>query len=178
MGLEPACSLYTFAPADGESSGQAAQRVQSPGAAEPAGGQPLLRLVHSLPCQPHKLLTCHLEQPAVGAQEPPTPDTHLQGASAAGAPSGAAAASGASHASPRLLLGLTDDVDCAVVAIGCTTPETAAAGAGGGAALPEEAATGFVIQHVASVPALSYIAAGVAGGRGCGMQQQQLSLLL
>lgn len=178
MGSEPTCSLYTFALAAAESSGQAAQQGQQLGAAGRPGGQPLLRLVHTLSCQPHKLLTCHLEQAAAGAQEPPTPDTHLGGGSAVGATSTAAAASGSgggsggSQPSPRLLLGLTDDVDCAVVAVGCTSPEAAGAGGGEGAAGPEEAALGFVIQHVASVPALSYVAAGAAGGSDFGMAQQ------
>jgi len=163
MGSEPTCSLYTFALAPaGDGSAQAAQQPAQGGQAGHLGGQPLLRLVHKLSCQPHKLLTCHLEQPAGGAQEPPTPDTHLQGGGVGEGAAGAANASGSgsrcgngSHASPRLLLGLTDDVDCAVVAIGCTSPEAAAAASGGGsgAAGPEEAAAGFVIQHVASVPA-------------------------
>ncbi len=174
MGSEPTCSLYTFALAPaGDGSAQAAQQPAQGGQAGHLGGQPLLRLVHKLSCQPHKLLTCHLEQPAGGAQEPPTPDTHLQGGGVGEGAAGAANASGSgsrcgngSHASPRLLLGLTDDVDCAVVAIGCTSPEAAAAASGGGsgAAGPEEAAAGFVIQHVASVPALSYVAAGAAAG--------------
>ena len=172
MGSEPTCTLFTFALAAGtaDAAGTAGEAQQ--------GQRPLLRLVHTLSCQPHKLLTCHLEQAAAGAQEPPTPDTHLGGGSAVGATSTAAAASGSgggsggSQPSPRLLLGLTDDVDCAVVAVGCTSPEAAGAGGGEGAAGPEEAALGFVIQHVASVPALSYVAAGAAGGSDFGMAQQ------
>lgn len=188
MGSEPTCSLYTFALAPAGGAGGPAVAQQAGAAGGQAGGQPLLRLVHTLSCQPHKLLTCHLEQPAAGAQEPPTPDTHLQGGAAreagtagtaAGAPYGGGGidGSGGSQAGPRLLLGLTDDVDCAVVAIGCASPEAAAAGAStsSGASGPEEAAAGFVIQHVASVPALSYVTAGeqevvgeLDGGRGAG----------
>lgn len=181
MGSEPTCSLYTFALALAGGAGGPAVAQQAGAAGGQAGGQPLLRLVHTLSCQPHKLLTCHLEQPAAGAQEPPTPDTHLQGGAAreagtagaaAGTPHGGGGidASSGSQASPRLLLGLTDDVDCAVVAIGCASPEAAAAGAStsGGAAGPEEAAAGFVIQHVASVPALSYVAAGELAAAGVG----------
>lgn len=148
MGSEPACTLFTFSLAQDSSGAQQEQQPEATAggsqAAEQQAGPTLLRLVHTLSCQPHKLLTCHLEQPAPGAQEPPTPDTHLAGGGGDGG------APGALIGGSRLLLGLTDDVDCAVVAISCST-------AGG-----EEAAVGFVMQHVTSIPALAYVTAGAS----------------
>lgn len=156
MGSEPACSLVTFALAEGAAG--------AAGAAQP-GQRPLLRPAHTLSCQPHKLLTCHLQPPFFGAQEPPTPDTHLpEGSRAAGscAPAAGQQQAGAPAASPgpALLLGLTDDVDCAVVAVTCCSGSDADgcddAATGQGTA----AAAGFVVQHVASIPAMAYVAAG------------------
>ena len=172
MGSEPACTLFTFVPAaPAAATGQqaAAAAADAAGgsaqAAAPAAqqqgqqqGQPLLRLAHTLSCQPHKLLTCHLEQAAPGAQEPPTPDTHL--------PGGGSGGSGGTARGSRLLLGLTDDVDCAVVTVSCRSQDVAAGESGAGGA--EEAAAGFVIEHATSLPALAYVTAGgrVGGWEG------------
>ncbi len=54
----------------------------------------------------------------------------------------------------RLLLGLTDDVDCAVVEVACMA---GAAGSQDGLST-----CGFKVQHATSVPALAYVAAGTA----------------
>ncbi|PSC70698.1 hypothetical protein C2E20_5843 [Micractinium conductrix] len=167
MGSEPTCTLFTFAPA---AAGVDAARAAPAGAA--TAGQPLLRLAHTLSCQPHKLLTCHLQPPAFGAQEPPTPDTHLavdggSGGKAAEA-GGAGTPGGGQAAGPTLLLGLTDDVDCAVVAVSCADASDAGVGssdaaAGGGDSGGGDSAgggAGFVVRHAASIPALAYVAAG------------------
>jgi KUP system potassium uptake protein len=161
MGAEPTCNLFTFTLAGSSTAAAAA----AAGAAGGAGGeQPppaLLQLVHTLSCQPHKLLTCHLEQPAAGAQEPPTPDTHLQhGAGEPGASGSGGSSSSSAGIRPRgsrLLLGLTDDVDCAVVAVSCSRGTSGGDGGGGGEG---GAGAGFVIEHVTSIPALAYVAAG------------------
>ena len=71
----------------------------------------------------------------------------------------------------RLLLGLTDDVDCAVLEISVTLPasELDVPSASMVGALP-----GYAVRHVASVPALAYVAAGklqrkylLLGAPGC-----------
>lgn len=173
MGSEPTCTLFTFAPA---AAGVDAARAAPAGAA--TAGQPLLRLAHTLSCQPHKLLTCHLQPPAFGAQEPPTPDTHLavdggSGGKAAEA-GGAGTPGGGQAAGPTLLLGLTDDVDCAVVAVSCADASDAGVGssdaaAGGGDSGGGDSAgggAGFVVRHAASIPALAYVAAGGSRERG------------
>lgn len=157
MGSEPTCTLFTFALAAGtaDAAGTAGEAQQ--------GQRPLLRLVHTLSCQPHKLLTCHLQPPPFGAQEPPTPDTHLpEGGRGAGAGVGAPALQQQDGAAispgPTLLLGLTDDVDCAVVAVTCSSGsdgDGSSSDAQGGAA-----GAGFVVQHVSSIPAMAYVAAG------------------
>eukprot|EP00887_Chlorella_sp_A99_P007189 scaffold2.g7189.t1 len=51
-----------------------------------------------------------------------------------------------------LLLGLTDDVDCAVVAVAPASSAGTGSGAGAGG--------GFAAMHVASIPALGYVCAG------------------
>lgn len=60
-----------------------------------------------------------------------------------------------------LRLGLTDDVDCAVVEVlascDASTPDSASSG---GTAEIQHMAGGFLVRHVASVPALAYVAAG------------------
>ncbi|KAL4420811.1 hypothetical protein ABPG75_010467 [Micractinium tetrahymenae] len=161
MGSEPTCTLFAFA--------LAASTAGAAGAAGAAqqGQQPMLRLVHTLSCQPHKLLTCHLQPPAFGAQEPPTPDTHLPEGSR-GSAGGAAGAAGqqqqgssAASSGTTLLLGLTDDVDCAVVAVSCCTGSNSGSDSSGGSSGQEgAAAAGFVVQHVSSIPAMAYVAAG------------------
>ncbi|GAB4820252.1 hypothetical protein N2152v2_007298 [Parachlorella kessleri] len=89
VGQEPACTLYVYDAA--------------------------LSCVEQIPCLPHKVLSCQLQQ-------------------------------------DRLLLGLTDDVDCAVVEVACMA---GAAGSQDGLST-----CGFKVQHATSVPALAYVAAG------------------
>jgi KUP system potassium uptake protein len=170
MGAEPTCNLFTFALA-GSSAAAAAAAAGGAGGEQPPA---LLQLVHTLSCQPHKLLTCHLEQPAAGAQEPPTPDTHLRhGAGAPGASgSGSSSSAGSRPRGSRLLLGLTDDVDCAVVAVSCSRGANDGDGGGGDEG---GAGAGFVIEHVTSIPALAYVAAG--GGSRLAHRQNTLSTL-
>lgn len=163
MGSEPTCTLFTFALAASE-----AGAAGTPGAAAEAqrGQQPVLRLVHTLSCQPHKLLTCHLQPPSCGAHEPPTPDTHVPEGSRGGGGGGAGVAPGqqqqggaAASPGPTLLLGLTDDVDCAVVTVTCSSGSDSSGADGGGQS--SAAAAGFLVQHVSSIPAMAYVAAGV-----------------
>jgi hypothetical protein len=155
MGSEPACALYVFEPAQAAAADLPGSSDRAEGPATTEAGT-LLRAAGSLSCQPHKLLTCHLEQRGAGAQEPATPDTHL--------PQGGSSGGGGGACGPRLLLGLTDDVDCAVVAVSC---RAGADGSGSGAGGPAGfTGSSFAVEHETSLPAMAYVAAGELSQQG------------
>lgn len=77
-----------------------------------------------------------------------------------------------------LLLGLTDDVDCAVVEVAPAAPAAVQQGGEGDGSQP---LPGFAVAHTASIPALAYITAGASLHSrssvmnlpaGCGTQSQ------
>lgn len=134
-GSEPAVDILLYAPVDAPSSsgcgGSSAATATGPPAGVAAGK---LVLKCTAPCGPHKLLAA---EGFAGSSEP-----------------GGPASSGG------LLLGLTDDVDCALVTAAFSKPAAAAAAAGISSDGGSSSSGDLLVTHSAFLPAIAYVVAG------------------
>jgi hypothetical protein len=156
-GSEPAVDILMYGPADAPSSSSSNTSSTTAAAAGPGAGKFTLKCTAS--CGPHKLLA---------AESFTASDVDFTARAAAATCPDSGPGSGSDSA---LLLGLTDDVDCAVMTATFSSSSTASAQAAAPADTAAGAAAaggivglgrtgGLVLTHAAFLPAIAYVVAG------------------